>query len=106
MSLLGDIRRRARLVVPQVFAAALVGYFAFHSFQGDHGVRAWARLSEDIDSARTLLADLSRERQALEHRVALLRRGHLDPDLLEERARQILNYGGRDDYIIMLDEEE
>ncbi len=105
MSLLADIRQRTRIVAPQVFAAALVGYFAFHSFQGDHGVRAWARLSEDLAGARTVLADLTQDRKLLEHRVDLLRRGHLDPDLLEERARRILNYGGRDDYIIMLDDK-
>ena len=45
--------------------------------------------------------DLERQRLALAHRVGLLRPDSLDPDMLEERARMLLNYGHRDDRIIL-----
>ena len=43
-------------------------------------------------------------RKALQHRVKLLSPGSLDPDMLEERARFMLNYGFPDDAVILTDE--
>ena len=47
-------------------------------------------------------AVLAAERTRLEHRVQLLRPDSLDPDLLEERARDMLNYGSDDELLILL----
>ncbi len=37
----------------------------------------------------------------MENRVRLLEPGSLDPDMLEERARLMLNYGHADDIVIL-----
>lgn len=68
--------------------------------------------SRGIDTRNALLAEISRltrerdqlrsERITLEHRNAMLSSNSLDPDLLEERARLILNRGRITDVVISL----
>lgn len=77
-----------------------MAYFAYHTVEGNRGVLAWARLNKEILAAEMELATVASERQALEHRVLLLRPDHLDPDMLEERARVMLNMGRADELVI------
>ncbi|MEI6574430.1 MAG: septum formation initiator family protein [Alphaproteobacteria bacterium] len=68
--------------------------------------------SRGIDTRNALLAEISRlssdrdrlqsERINIEHRNAMLSSTSLDPDLLEERARLILNRGRMTDVVIAL----
>jgi len=68
--------------------------------------------SRGIDTRNALLAEISRltrerdqlrsERITLEHRNAMLSSNSLDPDLLEERARLILNRGRITDVVMSL----
>jgi len=102
MALIREIRKRVRLVAPQVLLACLATYFSYHAVQGDRGIRAWLKLGQDLAEARALDADLAAERARLERDVALLRPDSLDPDMIEERARLLLNFGTADDYLIVL----
>ncbi len=73
-------------------AALLVGYFGVNAFTGNHGLNA--RQGIDLQIAR-LTAErdtLRAERQQWERRVALLNAERLDPDMLDERARALLDY--------------
>ena len=68
--------------------------------------------SRGIDTRNALLAEISRltrdrdhlqsERISIERRNAMLLSASLDPDLLEERARLILNRGRSTDVVIAL----
>ena len=58
-----------------------------------------------ITASRAVLADLDEKKEALENRVHLLRSGSLDLDLLDERARHVLNVGHDDEIIILPDAE-
>lgn len=100
MAVWREIKRRARDVIGPVLGFCIVGYFAYHSVEGDRGLTAFVRLSERLGEARTQLAELQAERQAIERRVRLLRTDNLDPDMLDERARQILNYSRPDEIVI------
>ena len=102
MALLDELKRRAKDVIGPVLGFCAVGYFAYHSVEGDRGLFALLRLSEQIQDARAQLDELSAERTTLERRVANLRAEHLDPDMLDERARIILNLA-RPDEIVILD---
>ena len=101
-----EIKSRLRQVMPQVTAAVLVGYFLFHAVQGDRGVNAWVNLKSELERAQGIRDELSVRRNELEQRVALLKPDHLDPDLLEERARILLNYGDEQDYILLFKPDE
>jgi len=84
-----------------VLAALVVGYLSYHMVQGEYGVFAYLQLSAKVERAEALQAQLGGERQRLEARVALLRPDSLDRDMLEERARVMLNYARSDDVIIL-----
>ena len=92
IGILAELRRRAADVLGPVLGFCVVGYFAYHSVEGDRGIVAWLRLNEQIRTAQVELDGLQGERKALERRVALLRPESLDPDLLDERVRAVLNY--------------
>ena len=98
------LARRPRAVT--VLAFGLVGYFGYHMIDGDRGWLAWQRLQVELEAGRAELARLERERAELEHRVTLLRRTSLDPDLLDERARAMLSLVGPDDVIVLLNDQE
>jgi cell division protein FtsB len=102
MAIIREIRVRARQIAPQVLAACLVAYFAFHAVNGDRGFNAWVHLKQELERAHAVRAELRQERASLERRVGLLQPDHLDPDMLEERARLLLNYGRPDDYMVLL----
>ncbi len=102
MALVHEIRRRGRHVLPQVLLAATLGYFGYHIIQGEHGVLAWLQLEKELRVAKANAAVLNDEKSQLEHRVSLLRPDSLDPDLLEERARVVLNYARGDEMLVLL----
>jgi cell division protein FtsB len=100
VSIVLEIRRRARLIIGPVLGISLVAYFAYHLVQGDRGLMAWMRLNQQVREAKTTLAAVEAERSTLERRVDLLRADHLDRDMLDERARVQLNLAGPNDTVI------
>jgi len=92
--------------VPQVAAACLVAYFAFHAILGDRGLFAYLRLQESLAQATALHAELQAQHAALAHRVKLLRPDSLDPDLLSERARAVLNFAHPDDVVVLREAQQ
>ncbi|UEM06171.1 septum formation initiator family protein [Skermanella rosea] len=94
--------RALRQTVGPAIGAAIVGYFAYHAVQGDRGLIALSHLQNEIQQAQATLAQVSEQRIELEKRASLLRRDHLDPDMLDERARAVLNYSHPDDVIILV----
>ncbi len=92
--------------MPQVAAACLVAYFGFHAILGDRGLFAYLRLQESLAQATALHAELQAQHAALAHRVKLLRPDSLDPDLLSERARAVLNFVRADDVVVLREPRE
>ena len=95
------IRQRLRYIWGPLLGLSAVVYFAYHTVEGDRGVLAYLRLRSQLDEAELQLAKVTTDRQELEHRVLLLRPDHLDPDMLEERARVMLNMGRDGEKVIM-----
>jgi cell division protein FtsB len=75
-----------------VGAALLIGYFGVNAYTGNHGLRARQNLDQQIAQLNAELASLKSERAIWDRRVALLKSDSLDPDMLDERARALLNY--------------
>jgi len=88
-----------------VFAALMIGYFGVNAYSGDRGLKA----KEDIDrQTATLTAELDRLR--LEHaqwqrRIALVRSDDIDPDMLDERARTLLDYADPNDLTLTIEKK-
>ena len=98
-------RKRLRSILTTlglyVMAALLIGYFGVNAYSGNHGLKA----KEDLDQQiATLSADLDRlklERAQWDRRVALLRADRLDPDMLDEQARKLLDDVAPNDLTLM-----
>jgi len=101
MSLLQEFRARSRHVVGPLLGILAVGYFGFHVVNGDRGLFALLKIKQRVAAAKQALETSRAERQSMERRVSLLEPGSLDPDMLEERARLMLNYGHVDDIVIL-----
>jgi cell division protein FtsB len=98
---------RARLksfltgVALYTMAAALVGYFGVNAYTGRYGLNAQQELDQEIIALTSELARLKKQRAESEQRVSLLRSDHIDPDLLDERARFQLDYANPHDVVRM-----
>ena len=102
MAILQELGRRTPGILPPLRGALAFSYLAYHAVEGDRGLRSWMKLRQEIATARASEAELAAERATLERRVALLRPESLDPDMLEERARAVLNLANPDERVIFL----
>ena len=99
-------RKRLRSILNTLalyaLAALLIGYFGINAYNGDRGLKA----KEDIDrQMATLTAELDHlkaEQAKWERRIALLKSDDLDPDMLDERVRILLDYADPHDLTLML----
>jgi cell division protein FtsB len=75
-----------------VIAALLIGYFGVNAYSGNRGLKAKQDIDRQIAELTGELDSLKLDRAKWERRVALLRSDRLDPDMLDERARVLLDY--------------
>jgi cell division protein FtsB len=85
-----------------VVATLIIGYFGVNAYTGNRGLRAQQGLDQQIGQLTGELAALKAERTTWEWRVALLKSDSLDPDMLDERARALLDYVDPHDLTLLL----
>jgi len=89
-------RKRFRAVLNALalysIAALVIGYFGVNAYSGNRGLRARQDLDQQIAQLTQELSALRGERAGWERRVSLLKPESIDPDMLDERARALLNY--------------
>ncbi len=86
-----------------LIAFSCVAYFIYHSIQGERGLLAMLRMKQKLGNVRMEFNLLQSQKEIIERRVYLLRPDSLDRDMLEERARAVLNFA-RPDEIILFEE--
>ncbi|MBR2136479.1 MAG: septum formation initiator family protein [Alphaproteobacteria bacterium] len=84
----------------------LCSYFAYFGIKGDRGLLKYFYLQEKVAEAEKINMSYDRQREELEQKVKLLSSSSLDLDLLDERARTVLNVIGSDEFIILDDGED
>ena len=98
-------RRRFRAFINTLalytIAALLIGYFGINAFTGNHGLRARQDLDHEVTQLTGELAALKTERATLERRVSFLRPESIDADVLDERARALLDYSDPRELILL-----
>jgi cell division protein FtsB len=98
-------RKRLRSILTTlglyVMAALLIGYFGVNAYSGNHGLKAKEDLDHQIAALSADLDHLKLERAQWERRVVLLRADRLDPDMLDEQARKLLDYVAPNDLTLM-----
>lgn len=90
----------ARLVVPAI-CSVLLAYFIFHAWSGQYGIEAMQRMKDERTQLEFEMTRIKQERAALEARVALLRDGTIEKDMLDEQARYMLNMLAADEVMII-----
>jgi cell division protein FtsB len=96
-------RRRTILTALALYtlAALFIGYFAVNAFTGNRGLRAAQDIEQQKAEMKGELARLKAERRMWEHRVSLLRSDRIDPDMLDERVRAMLDYVEPNDIVML-----
>jgi cell division protein FtsB len=80
---------------------ALLGYFAWHAWKGPRGYPYRDNLLAEAAGLEGRLAAVTAERDGLERKVVLLRPDRVDPDLLDELARERLQMAKPSELIVM-----
>ncbi|MBQ7633553.1 MAG: septum formation initiator family protein [Alphaproteobacteria bacterium] len=89
-----------------VLLICLFSYFSYFAIRGDRGYLKYLYLQSKVAEAEQLQQTYHQRRMELDQKVKLLSSSSLDLDLLDERARTVLNVIGDDEFIIIDDEDE
>ena len=100
--------KRLRQALLLGLGVLIIAYFFYHTIQGERGWFAMLRLQRETTVAEGTLERLEAERSELEHRTKLLKNDSMDPDMLDEKSRELLNYSKPNEIVIItpLDKEK
>ena len=91
-------QRFGRLIIP-VLSVACLSYFGFHVWHGSFGLNSASALEVRRVELAQRLDEVVKRRETLERRVKLMSDGSIEADMLDERARLMLDVV-RDDEIV------
>jgi len=101
-----NLQKLSQKAIAPFLALSVVGYFIYHSIQGDRGILAWVQLQEKLTQAKKELKKMAETRQDLEEKVSALRPESINRDLLDQQVRLQLGYSHPDEIVILkLDKE-
>ncbi len=102
-------RKRLRTVLSALalyaLAALLIGYFGVNAYSGARGLKAKEDIDRQMAALNAELDQLQHEHGQWARRIALLKSDDIDPDMLDERARALLDYAEPNDLTLMLDQK-
>ena len=76
-------------------------YFSYHVLQGERGVFRLVSLNQQIETMSQEETQFYAERLELEKKVAMMRPGSVNKDLLEEQVRSTLGYRYGDEVVVL-----
>ncbi|HTM77546.1 MAG TPA: septum formation initiator family protein [Devosia sp.] len=79
------------------------GYLGFSAIGGQFGIENRKQIIADIAVLKSKSSALQAEIDSYKHRASLMDTRRLDPDLITERARALLNMANADDVLVMVD---
>lgn len=95
-------QKKPRRFLLSFFGFLVVAYFLYHTIEGERGWFAMLRLQREISMAEDMLLRVHTEKVELEKRANLLKDEAMDPDLLDEKSRELLNYSKPGEIIILV----
>jgi cell division protein FtsB len=99
-------RKRLRSILTAlglyVMAALLIGYFGVNAYNGNRGLRAKQDIDQQLAALTAELSSLQIERDAWDRSIKLLKAPAIDRDMLDERARELLDYAAPDELILRI----
>ncbi len=92
--------RFSGFIVP-CLCAAILGYFAYHAQTGRYSIHTKTEMHEEKLRLKSVLAELTHEREQLQRRVDQLTVGSLEKDALDEAARSQLGLSAPGELVIL-----
>lgn len=83
-----------------IFLIALTCYFIWNALHGEHGIQAYQNELKIQAEAEKALDEAHQEQDVWRKRVNALSEKSLDPDMLDERSRAMLNDSRNGDIIV------
>lgn len=80
-------------------------YLAFHAISGDRGLVALFKETRRLEQLTAELEATRNNRVALQQKVDRMSNSSLDLDMLDERARTVIGYAGKNEVVIFTDSE-
>ena len=84
-----------------VIGVCLCFYFCYHLVSGPRGYLRLLSLNHQISQQSVVLSEISDKRESIEQKVAMMRPGSVNRDLLEERVRYVLGYQQAGEVILL-----
>lgn len=99
------LKRRAvwRSLLITVLLIAFQCYLGFNMIGGQFGVTSQKQMRVDIEALKAQSATLQADIDSYRHKASLFDPSKLDPDILTEKARALLQMAQPDDLIVMTD---
>lgn len=94
---------RIKSIFWPTLAFLVICYFGYHLTQGERGLITWWKMMNEVREAKIALSHSDGDKKNWEYRVSLLKGNNLDPDLLDERIRKMLNYVKKDEIYIPIE---
>jgi cell division protein FtsB len=96
------IRNRLRALAPPVIFLAITYYFGWNAVHGKSGLEAQALQQQELKQAVARNQAAAAERTAWQTKISDLNGQSIQPDMLDEQARQVLNLANPQDMVIEL----
>ena len=89
------------LFILPLMTIGVLSYFGYHIYHGEYGLYSRVKVEEHIDNLNAELKKLEDQRMGIEKKVALLKDGHIERDMLDEYARKNLNLSKPNEFVIL-----
>ncbi|MDF0488717.1 septum formation initiator family protein [Sphingomonas sp. H39-1-10] len=97
-----SFRTVLRKAGPPAALLTVGAFFGAYAIIGPNGALAYGDIEKHLERKRTELALLTKQREVLKNRVALLDPKNADPDMVDELVRKDLNVAHPDEVIVPL----
>jgi cell division protein FtsB len=101
MGFWANVKRRLKAATVPFLLLSVAVFFGWNATQGNHGLVAYAQRQAMLAQVQSDNAAARGERDGWLRRIAGLQASHLDPDMLDERARAMLNYADPRDVVVL-----
>lgn len=101
MSSYSPWRRLGQALWVPALCLAVLAYVGVNAIGGNRGLTAHERMDAETRALKAELTALKDERELLEKQITLMRPDTLDPDMLDERVRAVLNFAGEGELTIL-----
>ncbi|MEO5365355.1 MAG: septum formation initiator family protein [Magnetococcus sp. WYHC-3] len=84
-----------------LIGVCLCVYFSYHAVLGNRSLIKSYALEKQIETMSLEKVSVMEEQESLQKKVAMMRPGSVDRDMLEEQVRQRLGYRGADELVVL-----